>query len=369
MTQPLNPFQPCLPIGHSSAEAARGSADRLTFGGVITPRDFALMMPNRSLIGCLMVIVTPVCVVGAIGAVTTAFVELNLNGWTIPLFLAVGAVLVGMPIGVYQLLARKRAGRILRKRPDLLGTVEGNISEQGMFLDDGLRKHWFDARVMRPTRALKSGLRVQWTPDSYQYLALSTRMFDNFDAKRLQSWIQEWRRAAATTPGPVGTISPASRLGDPPVHAIDFSGQVTLQLPTDTPESRRQAWSLTVQLIISVVILILASMSNAGSWTGITLIMLVASILYTWAAFATWRRILQGNSVQTISQSGWIGQSELLIEVAGSASRCPITCFQVQPLVDQGVIWFVGEVGMIAVTKDVLTSSDDWQRLTEWFAK
>ncbi len=366
MTLPLNPYQSSRPIDGDHVAGDLVSSVETVFGGVITPQDFAAMLPHRSLVRWLMVVVLPVCMFSGIAAIGAALAEFNNNAWTIPAFLAIAVILIGMPIGVYQLLARKRAGRILRKRPDLLGTVRGTVSEAGMLFDDGLRQHWFAARSIRQSRVVKSGLRVQFNQDPYHYLALSTRLFDDFDPKRLKSLIRHWRRQALThaPPQPRGT---ATKLGSPPPGAVDFAGQVTLQIPTDTPENRRQAWSLTVQLIVVIIVLLVACVANHGSWNGFTLITLIATILYAWAVFTTWRLIHQGGAMQTIAQSGWVSQNELLIEVDGSASRCPITCFKVQAVDDQGVIWFVGEVGMIAITQDILTSSEDWQQLIGWF--
>lgn len=327
------------------------------------------MLPYRRLVWGLTVVVIPVYVLCLIGAGMTTVARLSSNTWSFPVILAIVVFLIGLPVGVFLLHARKRAERILKKRPDLLGIVEGTISMEGMLFDDGLRKHWFAARSMGKSRVLKSGVRVQWTHNSYHYLALSTRLFDDFDAKVLGEWIQQWRLDANSPADLQPAIQPVSRLGDIPADAINFSGQLQLQMPTDTPESRRQAWSLTIQMFITIVILLLTSMSNPGGWSGLTLAMLIGTILYAWAVFATWRLIYQGNSLQIISQSGWVSQSELLIEVAGNASRCPITCFQIQPVTDQGVIWFVGEVGMVAIKKEILASSDDWQRLMDWFGK
>ncbi len=363
----MNPYQP----GRSNAELAAHSDpagdEQLAFGGVITAHDFAVMIPHRTIVQFLLVVVTPVCVLCAVTAIMMALAEVNRSPWTLPMVLAVGAVLIGMPIGAYQLLATQRAGRILKRRPDLLGTVQGTISVDGMLLNDGLRRHWFSATSIRQSRVLKSGVRVQLAQDPYHFLALSTRLFDHFDPDRLKSWLRQWRHRTATTPPSTPPIACATRLGMPPADAVNFAGQVTLQMPTDTPESRKQAWSLTAQLVIAFAVLILACLSEPGNWNGFTLAALLATISYAWAVFATWRLILQGSKPHTITQSGWIGENELLIESAGNASRCPLSCFHIHPIHDQDVIWFAGELSMIAITKDILASMDEWQRLIDRF--
>jgi hypothetical protein len=368
MNAAINPYQASSFGNDGSSRMRSEPADEFSFCGAITKEDFARMIPGRDFMWLLLVIVTPVSVIGAFGVMISALSQFATNKWVIPGFVFAEVVLIGMPLGLYYLLAGSRAKRILRQRPDLLSTARGTLGPRGMFFDDGFRWHWYDASMLQRSKALKSGVRIQWSADPYLFLALSKPIFENFDQRRLQDLARYWREHVPDEDQPSEPNEWVERMRAAPADAIHYSGEVTFEYPGDTPEKRKQAWSLTVQWLMMAIGLACLCLFGDRSWNLITVGGLICTIAYAWVVATSWRKIGQPGEVVSWTQSGWVNRETLLVEVTGAATRCPLTTLQVNSKVEENVIWFTSQTSMIPITKDLVATPADWQQLQDWFA-
>ncbi len=363
----INPYQTSVSSDGGSARPPIALPDEFAFDGVITKEDFSGMMPNRDFIWLLLVIVTPVSVIGAFGVMISALSQFTTNRWVMPGFVFAEVVLIGMPLGLYYLLASSRAKRILRQRPDLLSTARGTLGPRGMFFDDGCRSHWYDASILQRSKVLKSGVRIQWSVDPYLFLALSKRVFENFEQRRLCELVRYWREHVPDEGEASVPNERVARLRAAPADAIHYSGEVTLHLPGDTPENRRQAWSLMVQWLMTAAGLASICYFGDRTWNAITIGGLIFTIAYGWVVASAWRKLGQTGAKVSWTQSGWINRETLLIEVTGAATRCPLEVLQVNSKAEENVIWFTSDISMIPITRDTVATPADWQQLKDWF--
>jgi hypothetical protein len=306
-----NPYEPVLES--DDTEDSLLSTDAFfTFDGVIEQRDYALLLPNRSLLFCLQIVLlvtlAPALCIGLFMAIAMVAME----GLSLESLVTIGVVTGLAVVATITFLAigRKwRSNRYLKRFPDLLGVVRGEFTDKGLLVNDGKRQHWFGPSHLATADISRAGIRVPLTGHPYRYLAFTSRlmkMFSPAQAKDLQTlWRKKAARISRTEPNPVANLW--AKLTAAPERSVAFKGYCTVNEPFKSTETRQAA---IIESISALGMLgfagYLAKDSNFMSWGALMFAVLggVSSVL-------AWRKYLYGTIERSWFQYGWVSETEV----------------------------------------------------------
>ncbi len=315
MGQAINPYQ--------SASAVHDDRTRLTFDSIIEPRDYAELLPHRdrevilvrTLVGLLMFVSLLIAVGITVG--------LALRGWdnvVVPAMVLSVLIFLGASIFAWYFRTSQRAYRQLKRHPDLLSIARGELSELGISFHDGTRQHWFGPQYLVNAVVSNDGVRVYVDQNAYRYLALTSRMFDGYNADVAERLRLQWCSASshATDPAtPVG-IESWMALNPTSVDAIEFVGTVTITQSLRTPANRKAAIIESVSVAMLIAMGVFANGVHQP-WLGISFIGYSLFVLYF--NVRRWWNYFRGNEVQSWWQRGWVSPREIAILIHNRGVR------------------------------------------------
>ena len=316
LNQPINPYQtPVAALGEADAQS-------LTFAGEINAEDYAALVPRGNfesvlykvlcaLLALLSMVFTLVIVAG--------FIVHGVAESETP----VGAIVITILMGIVACLVWRhnkpvqRARRALKRHPDLLSQAYGRLTESGLAFHDGTLQHWFGPQHLLRVTCSDNGVRIPVDLDPSRFIALTSRLFDQYSQTAMQRLLAHWRLSAKSVASPeeIVGLDLWHELAPMPQDGVAFQGTLTLQQPMRTPLNRQAA------VIVSISTILLFPMGVFGGdvfggdvfayWARCGFI--ATGILSIPFCLRTWWQYFRGTTVVSWHQRGWISPSELAI--------------------------------------------------------
>lgn len=216
-----------------------------------------------------------------------------------------------------------RAKRMLKKYPDLLGIANGELSDKGMVFRDGVRTYWFGPQHMCRAAILPNGVRISVDGSVYRYLALIARLFDGYSMELASRLKRRWSALAEVqlVDDPSDGADLWDRVGEPPIDAIRFKGQVTVEHNMRTAAVRNKAVSeLLAYLTLPVMVVLFRA--HLETWhIGAASLYVVYGLITNARLWAAYYRL---SVQQAWYQFGWISEHEFAVYSNAAAVRMPL---------------------------------------------
>lgn len=304
----INPYSP-PPIADDDDRT------RLAFDAVIEERDYLELLPRRDSEAFLSAVLLGLLAFSTLLMLTVIAVGLKLHGWNDALIpvVVVAVIFLSGTVFVFR-FARpvRRARRTLKRNPDLLGIVRGQVTESGLAFYDGALQYWLGPQRLLASSASAAGFRIPLDEKPYRYLALTPRMFDQYNeqvASRLKNvWHQS--SAAATDQSHPAGLDLWQELNPMPDDAVSFSGTATLQYPMRTPQLRQTAFIEFAASISAIFVGVFWSDSIEGIDKYVPMVIGVLGLVFS--AYH-WKQYFFDTTTQTWNQRGWISPRELAV--------------------------------------------------------
>jgi hypothetical protein len=368
-----NSFNPYAPTGSLVYSSNQKTIDVrcLEFDGVIDEDDYAALMPSRFaalLISSIMtfVIFPFFCV---LGIAATLFVYLApvsvMRGQSTQLVVALTGMVV-LAVGAFfagrYFNPEQRVRRNLKRFPDLLGPIRGEITASGLRLEHQGKEHWFGASFVAASHCSNAGIRFRLSDDLYRYLALTRRQFANFDAKAFASIVQQATILNVTQQElPSKDLNACDLFFEQPDDAIPFAGEVSIEIPTRTKQQWTRACVRTFNLIVITAPIILIKNLPVAILCALAVALPIGTQVYQ-----TWRLYFFGKYVQTWNQSGWLNNKYLVFSEKESETRILLSKLQMLERTEERVMLLPFESShSFCILASNFRSTNDWQRINQ----
>lgn len=360
MTKPnINPYEPV-----AETVPIPTPIEPICFSGVIEKADYQAMLPydqewwlcvvSAILLGICILLFGPITVWLAIVEEESIVTIAVFGFWAV---MVAAMWFLKSRIGPFD-----RASRALKKYPDVLGQAAGEISNSGLVFHDGVNTYWFGPEHMKHAAFLKNGIRVNVGGSLYRYLALTSRLFEYYRMESAIGLKDRWAAAALNQLADDATdaYDPWDRVGEPPVDAIRFDGQESIEVHMRTTSLRNRALSGLVSYLTLVLLLMLfrSRMETWLLWAGITLV--VYGVLTN---IRVWLTHYRKNSQQTWYQFGWINDHEFSIWFDSTAVRMPLTEITSKSVCAELVVLTLRGGQQYHLTRHSFASQEQWERL------
>lgn len=175
-----NPYEPTSEISVCP--------DIISFEGEIREEDYRKLLPRKEMI--LLVSLAFLLVAVVLPILVTAFFFAIADGSSAAMLAVSSSAILFTSIAfafcIRMASTRRRARGYLKKFPDLLGTLKGTFSSQGLVVDDHEKTHWFPWVQLSQLVATKEGVRVPLSEDPRRFLALSAEFFTSYRQSDMQ---------------------------------------------------------------------------------------------------------------------------------------------------------------------------------------
>ncbi|MFK7735382.1 MAG: hypothetical protein AB8B50_05090 [Pirellulaceae bacterium] len=356
-----NPYEPT-----SLTESTETGAS-IHFCGTIEESDYVALIPSwdlERLLCLVLAVLVGICIL-LFGPVSVMFaISDGYRAAALGLSCFWLALLASLWFLKRRISSRAIAGRMLKLHPDLLGTARGKFSDLGIQFNDGKRTFWFPPASAARSAIQSKGVRLEMDGIRYRYLALTERLFEDYDfalAKRLhlhwtaQSGFQDssenshlvevWEDACAR-----------------PIDAVAFEGEVTLEPATGAalPWQSNFPSVLGYSALLTVVIFLRNSLSSLSFLLGV----IAASYCLTQSLLLCFRSP-SISAPTSWYQFGWLTDSHFAICSSQGGVNMPLsdlTELKIQPnemqLVHQSGIAYT-------IPRNSVVDATTWQRLKE----
>lgn len=355
-------------IGESVAGDSTADPVAQPFDATITVEDFKRMMPEQWAVRVLAVLVLGILIPGlAIIVVITVSVAVTSR---VPIEGLVGSLMMSLVIlafawALFWCSTGQRLRRALTAHPDLIGPVRGVITPEGFRYHDGVKTHWFDAGFVHDMFINGKGVRVKLSDEPYHFLALTRRMFDDFNVNELRMIRQQALARSGTGDDPdVDMQFVIMKLGDPLPDAIDYGGEVRLDVPYAQSGQPKQ---LAIQAITTIGLLIGAIFSAVTGSFWWPLGLFVFAIVNFVSQIELWRMWLGKKNI-TLSwvQRGWISPDELVWAAPRTGLRVGRRGLKPIHVDEHLVVCTAGQSTQLYFSSSHFESPEDWQRIKDW---
>lgn len=360
MTQPtINPYEP---VAHSAPVSL--PTEPLVFDGVIEAVDYQEMLPRDQewwlivilavLLGICVLVFGPLSVLFAIANAQPVVAASVFGFWTL--------MLAALWFLKLRISSRDRANRMLRRYPDVLGSASGVMSDSGLVFRDGIHTYWFGPQHMKYAAILRSGIRMSVDGSVYRYLALSARLFECYRVELASELKRRWAALAETQ---VAEDAPEdleqwNRVGEPPVDAIRFKGQVTVEITLRTVALRNKA-AFELLAFLSIPVIAALFRAHVESWVLWTGMLCVIYGLIT--NLRLWLTYYRGTAQHSWYQFGWISEKEFATYNNSAAVRMPLTDIASKTESHDLIVLTLKSGQPYHLPRHLVASEEQWNRL------
>lgn len=349
----LNPY--------SSPKSVADLPTEYSFEGTVNLKDFTALLPGPLLVFLtrLAVLVSGmglcIAVPGLVLGLVTQDYEASAACGTLSVLLGVMFFLCG-----FVLSPHRRARRAVARHPDLLGPARGDLSKQGLVLDDGKNIHWFGPAYLRRMVVSKYGVRLPIGQDPYRFVALPNRNFSSFNVKGIRKLAADAALdiSDATCNWEKMESDVSQSLGNCPEDAYVFRSIRTVPNPFVKQFRTNSITSIVVLISLGIVTMIF----DQDGLRGFKWIAPFLALILVYDIFRTWRRLFSTNEFQTWHW-GWICENRILLAHYDWAAVCPLSSFTMLDESD-GCIQLQGITGDVSrIERDFLVNQERWPTL------
>lgn len=364
VNQPINPYQ--SPRTASVAVDTQG----LAFAGEIDAIDYAALLPRGNfesiLYKVLLTLLASMSVVfgGAIifGTITRRATP------DFAIFVIVTLMVIGVWVVWRRIKSQHRAERALKRHPDLIGLVHGHLTESGLAFHDGKRQHWFGPQRLLEVTFSDDGVRIPVDQNPERYIALTSRLFDDYSLPAIQQLFNHWRQSASavTTPDETLGLDLWIDLAPMPDDSVAFQGSLTIKQPMRTPLNRQAAIAASASPVVLITMGYFGTEVFA-TWAQTSFIVL-GILLILWSLFGWWQ-YFRGTTVVTWNQLGWISPDELAVVRGCHGVRMSKDEFSEH--VDHGEIveLIAHSAAIMFLARDQVSDDEQWAKIKDFLTR
>ena len=255
-----------------------------------------------------------------------------------------------------------RTTRWLKKHPDVLGSAQGEFTEDGLSFHDGVHTYWFGPRLLLRTSISPHGIRVHVDGSAYYYLALAARLFDGFNVSQASRLKSHWRYVAEVQ-APDESPTPYelwNQISKPPAEAIHFQGAITTNTSCKSPTLRNQAIAQLITYSFGAIIFVV-TYDTMETWLLCGYGLLLGYGLITNALH--WRKYFERAYLQSWYQSGWVSPLDLAIAGSDSGVRMPVSEIVKKTMSPEEVLLTMKQGHSYQIRRDMVADDEQWRRL------
>lgn len=367
----INPYQP--PV----TPTASGTSEVLRFDGTISEQDYIEMLPGRAamkwLRGLLVILIAPMVLMFAVGMVATV----SAKGFALPTYAVLGILLiitVSCAALVYLSSPTLRGRWHLRSKRDLLATVRGQFSSDGLLLHNNGCDQWYSPQFCRQMQVTKHGIRWPLDENPYHFIAFSKRLFSTYSFAAAKEMASAWATFDTGEesesdwmvhpfdrfPGTGWKVNESGA-----TDVVTFGGCVSMRLPM-------QSEKLLKQLRGNEWMTVFWTLAAVGAWAGghywFSLLVALSAVMTAFGTVKLWKSYHHGDELHTWRQVGWT-DGELLVwrnETMGFRGQW-VDRLDVNEPKDCLVVTTPND-GRCYIPKDQVATEEDWNQLNRWLA-